>query len=157
MPKQYYWYETIFFKYYCLYDVGTCISLNIKDCCYIFRSQRFSACSSSFHVDKTVSVTLQPPSADQCTNSLSDVALITFTANDRQVWTNSLATSVPILLQDGVLMQVVGWTVTRQLNNIMWLSWLSYLSNAAPTQCRFLWVLPYFKFHFFHICQSLAV
>lgn len=32
-----------FLKYYCLYVVGTCILLNIKDCCYIFRFPLFSA------------------------------------------------------------------------------------------------------------------
>ncbi len=38
-----------FLKYYCLYVVGTCISLNIKDCCYIFRFLGFSTSCLNLH------------------------------------------------------------------------------------------------------------
>lgn len=41
-------------------------------------------------------------------NRLSEAAFTICRANDRRVWTNCLDTTVPIFLQDEVLMQSVG-------------------------------------------------
>ena len=54
--------ELYFLKYYCLYVVGTCILLNIKDCCYTFRFHFFLpefAKHPSFDIDRNITALSQ--------------------------------------------------------------------------------------------------